>query len=45
MVIPLGCHDVVLGVQWLAQLGSITWDFDKLEMSFKWGSKKFFCIP
>lgn len=35
MVIPLGCHDVVLGVQWLRTLGPITWDFWKLEMQFK----------
>lgn len=27
MVIPLVGHDVVLGVQWLARLGPITWDF------------------
>lgn len=37
MVIPLGGHDVVLGIQWFARLGPITWDFDKLEMRFKWG--------
>lgn len=40
MVIPLGGHDVVLGVQWLARLGPITWDFEKLEMRFKWGQQK-----
>lgn len=40
MVIPLGGHDVVLGVQWLSRLGPITWDFQKLEMEFKWCSKK-----
>lgn len=40
MVIPLEGHDVVLGVQWLATLGPITWDFQKLTMQFKWGQKK-----
>lgn len=40
MVIPLGGHDVVLGVQWLAKLGPITWDFEKLEMRFKWGNQR-----
>ena len=40
MVIPLGGHDMVLGVQWLAKLGPITWDFEKLEMRFKWGNHK-----
>ncbi|WZZ32755.1 hypothetical protein YC2023_016156 [Brassica napus] len=40
MVIPLGGHDAVLGVQWLAKLGPITWDFDKLEMRFRWAQQK-----
>lgn len=40
MVIPLGCHDMVLGVQWLHKLGPITWDFHELEMKFKWDNKK-----
>lgn len=40
MVIPLGCHDMVLGVQWLQKLGPITWDFHELEMKFKWENKK-----
>lgn len=39
MVILLGRHDVVLGVRWLAMLGPITWDFQKLVMQFKWGKK------
>lgn len=38
MLIPLQGCDVVLGVQWLATLGPITWEFKTLEMSFKWGS-------
>lgn len=40
MVIPLGGHDIVLGVQWLSTLGPITWDFKELEMSFKWHNKR-----
>lgn len=28
-----GC-DMVLGIQWLQTLGSITWDFSKLVMTF-----------
>lgn len=40
MALPLGNCDMVLGVQWLATLGPITWDFRKLEMQFKWGHKK-----
>ncbi|CAL9231994.1 unnamed protein product [Arabidopsis halleri] len=39
MVIPLAGCDMVLGVQWLATLGSINWDFKKLKMRFKWGLK------
>ncbi|CAA7040954.1 unnamed protein product [Microthlaspi erraticum] len=38
--IPLGGCDIVLGVQWLATLGPITWDFQKLEMGFKYGHAK-----
>lgn len=40
MLIPLGNCDMVLGVQWLSLLGPITWDFLKLEMQFKYLSKK-----
>ncbi|CAA7019723.1 unnamed protein product [Microthlaspi erraticum] len=40
MVIPLGGCDMVLGVQWLHTLGPITFDFKKLEMSFKWEARK-----
>lgn len=39
MIIPLSGCDVVLGVQWLATLGPITWDFKTLKMRFKWGAK------
>lgn len=33
-VIPLDEFDVVLGVQWLATLGPILWDFSKLTLMF-----------
>jgi len=34
MSLPLGCCDLVLGVEWLVTLGDITWNFDKLTMEF-----------
>lgn len=34
MLISLGSCDMVLGIQWLRTLGSINWDFNKLEMVF-----------
>ncbi|KAL8159020.1 hypothetical protein V2J09_000557 [Rumex salicifolius] len=40
MVIPLGCCDMVLGVQWLETLGKILWDFKQLTMEFKVGHKR-----
>lgn len=40
MVIFLGGYDIVLGVQWLFIFGYIIWDFQKLEMVFKWGLSK-----
>lgn len=40
MVKALGCHDIVLGVQWLRELGPITWDFQELTMQFRGGSGK-----
>lgn len=42
MVLPFGCHDVILGIQWLKSLGPILWDlFDKLQMEFTTKGKKF----
>ncbi|KAG8378561.1 hypothetical protein BUALT_Bualt08G0149700 [Buddleja alternifolia] len=34
MLLPLGGCDMVLGIQWLIQLGDIKWNFDKLAMEF-----------
>ncbi|XP_021766133.1 uncharacterized protein LOC110730619 [Chenopodium quinoa] len=34
MLIPLGSCDMVLGVQWLNTLGSISWNFRQLTMKF-----------
>ena len=34
MLIPLGCCDIVLGIEWLITLGDITWNFTKLSMEF-----------
>ncbi|TXG66291.1 hypothetical protein EZV62_007566 [Acer yangbiense] len=39
-ILPLEGFDIVLGKQWLRTLGSIEWNFEKLYMSFMWGSKK-----
>ena len=39
-LIPLGGCDMVLGIQWLAQLGPILWDFKNLRMEFSWNGKK-----
>jgi len=36
MLVPLGSCEMVLGVQWLASLGPILWDFEKLRMKFKY---------
>ena len=35
--IPMGCDDVVLGVQWLQSLGTITFNFQELFLKFFWG--------
>ncbi|XP_068475195.1 uncharacterized protein [Phaseolus vulgaris] len=35
LLLSLGCCDLVLGIEWLIQLGNIIWNFDKLTMEFK----------
>ncbi|XP_010418845.1 PREDICTED: uncharacterized protein LOC104704456 [Camelina sativa] len=40
MLILLGGCDMVLGAQWLAPLGDITWNLQKLEMGFWWKRQK-----
>ncbi|KAG8362966.1 hypothetical protein BUALT_BualtUnG0018600 [Buddleja alternifolia] len=40
MLLPLGGCDMVLGIQWLIQLGDIKWNFDKLTMEFLMNGKK-----
>jgi len=32
LLIPLGSCDMVLGVQWLSQLGTVRWNFKKLQL-------------
>jgi len=34
MLLPLGCCDLVPGVEWLVTFGDITWNFDKLIIEF-----------
>jgi len=34
-LLPLGCCDLVSGIEWLIKLGDILWNFDKLTMEFK----------
>lgn len=41
LVLPLGCCDLILGIQWLTSLGPILWDFNKLQMEFSMEGKKF----
>lgn len=38
--LPLGCGDLVLGVEWLSTLGPILWDFLHLRMEFKFQGLK-----
>jgi len=39
-IVPLGSCDMILGVQWLATLGSILWNFGKLTMQFRYKGEK-----
>ena len=38
--LPLGCSDLVLGVQWLSTLRPILWDFLNLRMEFNFKGSK-----
>jgi len=40
MLVSLGNWEMVLGVQQLASLGPILWDFEKLKMEFKYGGQR-----
>jgi hypothetical protein len=39
-VIALEGYELVLGCNWLRQLGPILWDFDKLTMAFCWMNRR-----
>ncbi|KAL2931387.1 Retrotransposon-derived protein PEG10 [Bienertia sinuspersici] len=41
LIIPLGGCDMVLGVQWLSELGTVKWDFKKLMMEFEFQGSHF----
>ena len=41
IAIPMGGADVVLGVQWLQSLGTISFNFQELFMKFFWEGKEF----
>jgi len=40
MLVTLGNYDMVLGIQWLASLGPILRDFEKLRMEFRRGGRR-----
>ena len=40
LALPLDNYDLVLGIQWLVELGDITWNFKELNMKFKWIDKE-----
>ena len=40
LALPLGNYDLVLGIQWLVELGDIWWNFKELQMRFKVGSEE-----
>nr|GEW64266.1 putative mitochondrial protein [Tanacetum cinerariifolium] len=40
MLLPLGGCDMVLGIQWLATLGDIRFNFHEMRMDFKYNNKR-----
>jgi len=40
MLVTLGNCEIDLGVLWLASLGPIMWDFEKLRMEFRKGGRR-----
>lgn len=40
MILPLGGCEMVLGIQWLATLGDVLWDFKNLKMAFTYHSHR-----
>lgn len=40
MLVPLGGCEMVLGIQWLATLGPILWDFEHQRMEFTLNDSK-----
>ena len=42
IVIPMGGVDVVLGVQWLQYLGTLSFNFQELFKKFIWEGKEFY---
>lgn len=36
-ILPLDNYDMILGIQWLAKLGDIVWNFKKLQMRVRVG--------
>lgn len=39
MILPVNGYDMVLGIQWLAKLGLILWDFGALTMQIQCGEE------
>ncbi|KAH6770320.1 hypothetical protein C2S52_015123 [Perilla frutescens var. hirtella] len=39
-VLPIQGPDIMLGVQWLRELGKVTQDFEEMTMEFKWKKQK-----
>ena len=40
LALPLGNYDLVLGIQWLVELGDILWNFKELQMKFVNGGQE-----